>query len=73
MTSLSQFELQSKIAEWRARALDGTLTLEEMRDAISLLRAGRVSAAAASDSSRRAKAKVAIPSGDDLLKELGDM
>ena len=64
-------ELQAKIAIWRQKAVDGTLTVEEMKEAILALRAGRVSAAHASEASRRKAAKVAIPSADDLLAELG--
>lgn len=66
-------ELQAKIAIWRQKAIEGTLTAEEMKEAIVALRQGRVSAAATSDASRRAKAKVAIPTADDLLSELGDL
>lgn len=63
----------AKIAEWRARAAEGTLSLEEMREAIEALRAGRVSAAYTSEASRRKKAVAAIPVADDLLAELGEL
>lgn len=66
-------DLSAKISLWRAKAVEGTLTPEEMREAISLLRGERVSAAQATDKARRAKAIKAIPSADDLLKELGDL
>lgn len=64
-------ELQSKITLWRARAANGTLTQEEMREAIAALRADRIGAAIASDKSKRAKAKAEIPDAGDLLKEMG--
>lgn len=64
-------ELQSKITLWRARAANGTLTQEEMREAIAALRADRIGAAIASDKSRRSKAKAEIPDAGDLLKEMG--
>jgi plasmid rolling circle replication initiator protein Rep len=64
-------EIQSKIAVWRQKALDGTLTLEEMKEAVKLMREGRVSAASASDSSRRKTAKAEIKSADEMLDELG--
>jgi len=64
-------ELQSKIGVWRAKAAAGTLTQEEMREAIVALRADRVGAAIASDRSKRAKAKAEIPDAGDLLKEMG--
>jgi hypothetical protein len=66
-------EINAKVAIWRQRAIDGTLTLEEMKEAILVLRGGRVSAAATSESSRRKKAKVEVPSADDLLNELGEL
>jgi hypothetical protein len=66
-------ELQSKIAIWRAKAAEGTLTQEEMREAIAALRGDRKAAQNASESStkRVAKAKAAIPDADSLLDELG--
>lgn len=73
MTSTAQSpELQAKIASWRARAMGHgePLTLEEQREAIEALRAGRVSAAVASEGARRKKAKAEIPSADDLLGEI---
>lgn len=63
-------ELQAKIAIWRAKALDGRLTKEEMAEAILALRADRVGAAVASATSRRAKAKAEIPSAADLINGL---
>ncbi|MDE2097542.1 MAG: hypothetical protein KGL39_09875 [Patescibacteria group bacterium] len=66
-------ETQAKIAIWRQKAVEGTLTVEEMKEAIHLLRAGRIGAHIASDTSRRKKAKADIPSADDLLAELGDI
>ena len=66
-------ELQSKIAIWRQKAVEGTLTVPEMKEAILALRAGRVSAAHASEGAKRKAAKTAIPSADDLLSELGEM
>ncbi len=66
-------ELQAKISIWRTKALDGTITMDEMREAIAALRQGRVSAAHASEGARRKTAKVAIPAADDLLAELGGL
>lgn len=67
-------ELQSKIALWRQKAVDGTITKEEMQEAILLMRDGRRGAAIASEksaASRVTKAKAIVPSADDMLKELG--
>ncbi len=66
-------EVIQKIAVWRQKAAAGTLTEDEMREAISVMRADRRGAAVASDKSRKAKAVVAIPNADDLLAELGDL
>jgi hypothetical protein len=66
-------ELQSKIHIWRQKAIDGSLSLEEMREAIIVLRSGRVSASVASDKSRAKKAVKVVQSADDLLKELGEL
>jgi hypothetical protein len=66
-------ELQGQIAEWRLKAADGTLTQDEMKAAITLLRAGRVSAAYTSDASRRKTAAKTIVHADDLLGELGEL
>ena len=65
-------ETQMKIAVWRQKAMEGTLTLEEMREAVIIMRGDRKNSAnAAASGARRAKAKAAIPSADDMLEELG--
>lgn len=63
-------DLQNQIAIWRRKAADGSLTEDEMRQAVIALRAGRVGAATAAARSK-AKAKAAIPTAESLLKELG--
>lgn len=65
-------ETLAKISVWRAKAADGTITREDYKEAIRLLRADRLTAQAASDSSRRSRARAAIPSADDMLAELGE-
>ena len=60
-------ELQSRVAEWRQKARDGTLTLDEMKQAIIYLRGERTAMAATS----KTKSKAPSVSGDDLLSELG--
>ena len=64
-------ELQAKIAIWRAKAVDNTLTPEDMAEYIKSLRGERMSAAATTDKARRAKATKIIPTAEDLLGELG--
>ena len=64
-------ELQSKISSWRLKAAEGTLTLEEMKEAITHLRAGRMQASIAAQGTKRTAAKKAIaPPADDMLSEL---
>lgn len=64
-------ELQSKIALWRQKAVAGTLSPDEMREAILALRQDRIGASIASAASKRTKAKAEIPDADDLLAEMG--
>lgn len=75
MSSPVPLELQSKIAGWRLRAAEGTLTIEEMKEAIIHLRAGRMNAAAAAAATKRASGakKTVIANSDDLLSELEDL
>lgn len=64
-------ELQSKLAVWRAKALDGSITKEEMHEAMALMRGERTGAVKASENSRRKTARAAVPSADELMDELG--
>ena len=72
MTNPVPLDLQAKIATWRIRSAEGTLTLDEMKEAIIFLRAGRLGAAqtAQKAAATRKKAIAAIPSQDDMLAEL---
>ena len=64
-------EVQARIAQLRARANDNTITDEEYREAIQLLRADRVSAVYSGEKkASRAKTKAAIPDALDMLSEL---
>lgn len=67
-------ELIAKIAIWRAKAADNTITLEEMKEAVIAMRAGRMEAAAAnaSSSKKSSKPKAKVEDADDMLNELGD-
>ena len=66
-------ELAAKISLWRAKSLDGTITMEEMREAVKQMREGRLAASQASANSKRSKAKAAVPNADDLLNELDEI
>jgi len=65
---MSTPEIQMKIALWRQKTKDKTITLDEMKEAILLLRQGRVSVMGP-----KAKAKKPSKSADDLLNELDAM
>ena len=73
MSSPIPLELQSKIATWRLRAAEGTLTLDEMKEAIVFLRAGRLNAANAAATAKRSAGagakRTVIANSDDLLDE----
>lgn len=66
-------EVQSKIAILRAKALEGSLTREDMQEAIELMRADRKGAAIASATSKAKSAKTAVPNVADLLDEIGGL
>lgn len=67
-------EQSAQIQVWRRQANDGTITVEELRKALELLRQGRAGAHATSAASRTRKATAAkVVNSDDLLKELGDL
>ena len=69
-------EISAKVQLWRQKAREGTLTQDEMREAIEILRQGRTAAAATSAASRErkatAKAKANVNS-DSLLDELDNL
>ena len=66
-------DISAKVQLWRQKAREGTLTQDEMREAIEILRQGRTAAAATSAVSRERKATTkakANVNSDDLLSEL---
>lgn len=62
-------ELINKVAEWKAKAEAGTITLEEMKSAILFMREHRRTAETSS-AKRPSAAKRPAKSADDLLNEL---
>lgn len=68
-------ELSAKLALYRQKAAQGTITREEMRDAIESLRQARSGAATVARTSARAKALGTSPGIDasSILKGLGEM
>lgn len=65
-----QPETHSRLTVLRQKAIEGTLTLEEMKEAVVMMRGDRASSVKQGDT-RRAKVKAAIPDADSLLNELG--
>lgn len=66
-------ESQQRISILRAKLADGSITLAELQEGVRTLREGRANALRSSDGAKRAKAKAAIPSADDMLSELGEL
>ena len=65
-------ELNSRIAIWRAKALDNRLTPEDMKEAIQALRGDRVRAAIVSAKAKVKAAPKVVPSAADMLGDLFD-
>jgi hypothetical protein len=64
----------TQIVQWRAAALSGDLTLDQMREAVKALRANRLAAATASAKALKGtKPKKEVRSADDLLGDLEGM
>lgn len=66
-------ELQAKIAVWRQRCKDGTMTVDDYKTAMMEIRGDRKSSAHASEQSKRTKAKAAVPDAKALLADLGKL
>lgn len=65
-------EIKAQVAVWRAKALDQTLTVDELKAAVALLREGRTSAAqVATTGVKRKKGKPAVVDMEMMEKELG--
>jgi hypothetical protein len=58
----------SKIAQWREKEANGTLTVEDMREIVIQARQGRTLAAEASRAS--SKAKKPVQSAEEMLDEI---
>ena len=60
-------DMLNRINIWRRKMLDGSITLDETKEAIVALRGARTKAAVEEKPARKAKGK----SADELLGELG--
>lgn len=66
-------EVTAKLAEFRAKQQAGTITIEELREAVQMMRGTRTAAQYASSSSAGKKAGAAAKANinsDDLLAQL---
>lgn len=66
-------DISAQVQLWRQKAAAGTLTQEEMKEAINTLRQGRIAASATSAASGERKATRAAKANinsDDLLGQL---
>lgn len=70
MASILSPENQSVIAGIRQKVLAGTASIEDMRNAVKILREGRMLAQAASKASGKSKASRAPVDADALFAEL---
>lgn len=73
MSKITSPEIITKIAIWRQKAADGTLTIEDCKEYVIVLRGGRRSAAEASEASRKTKARKVVKSAEEMLNELGSL
>lgn len=76
MNAAQSPEMQLRIQEWRAKARQGTLSQDEMREAIAALRRDRSAipqATAGSRTTKERKSAAAKPNSDALLSELDDL
>lgn len=63
-------EVQSRLAQLRQKSLTNEITLDEMKEAIRLMRADRHAALDAQKRSKASTSKAPARSADDLLKSL---
>jgi hypothetical protein len=70
--SLLSPEQQTRLIEWRAKAQAGSITLDELKAAVVMMRAGRSAAVTASAAGRasKAKAKPTEKAVESMLDEL---
>lgn len=65
----SEVPLSVQIEQWRAKLREGSLTQDEMREIVRVLRAGRMTASTATKSTRAKKSTDPIDA-EALLKDL---
>lgn len=65
-------EQQTRLALYRSKNADGTLTIDELKEAVIMMREARLAAQAANAASGKSKKKP-TKSADDLLGELENL
>lgn len=63
-------EQQTRLAHYREKNADGSLTIDELKEAVIMMREARLAAQAANAASGKTKKKAPTKSADDLLGEL---
>ena len=66
-------EINQRIALLRGKIADGSITEEEMKEGVKILREGRISAAYSAEATKRKKAIAAVPAAADMLDELENL
>lgn len=67
-------EINQRIQILRQRMAAGeAISVEDCKEAVALMREGRLSSAYSAEKTKRVKAMVAIPKAADMLSELDDM
>lgn len=64
-------EVLNQIAQYRAKSNDGTITIEEMRQAVLLMRENRITAQSEASTKRASGKKKVSSSVADMEAELG--
>lgn len=70
---LSDLEYHQRIVLYRQKSADGTITMEEMREAVALMRQKRLSAAATAVKGRAKATAKAAPNAAALMNELNSI
>ena len=77
MSIITDPELLNKLSVWRTKAADGSLSIDDMREAIKVLRANRMSTAEAAAKSKsggsRKKSPAAPVDAGNLLDQLNGL
>lgn len=65
--------IDSRIAVWRQKAIDGSLTIDDMKEAIAYFMQDRAATPPPASRTSTRKAAAPLPSAEDLLSGLDDL